>query len=145
MPSLLFVSSGATLASCPTASSQPVQLNLHTYVAALQRVPARAIGSFNLSTVSFAPYSRTQNYFSAICHSSTHSEASVVSIFRGSSLLFVLRRGLHSPRGPSFLLPCSVPLPPQSWHQCFSLRRLGLLLPHRRCSFRNDVIYKLER
>ena len=36
---------------------------------------------------------------------------------------------------PTFLVPCSLPSPPPppSSHHCFNLRRLGLLLRHRRC------------
>ena len=119
-------------------------LNLQIYLATIQSCLTPAVGSSNFSTVSLAPYSCTLNFFSASCHSSTHSAAAAVtSSLIGksvsswdSSLLFVLPWGPHLLCGPLSLVPCSVPPPPpcQSWHQWFCLWRLGLLLHHRGCS-----------
>ena len=39
-------SSGATLSSSPAAPPQPVQLNLQTYLAAVQSRPTPAVGAF---------------------------------------------------------------------------------------------------
>ena len=48
MSSLSFVFSCETLASSPAASSQPVKLNLQTYLAAIQSRPPPAVGSFKV-------------------------------------------------------------------------------------------------
>ena len=63
MSSLSFVFSYDTLASAPAASSQPVKLNLQTYLPVIQSRPPPAVGSFNLSTVSMAPYLISAEFF----------------------------------------------------------------------------------
>ena len=49
MSSLSFVFSCETLATSPAVSSQPVKLNVQTYLAVIQSSPPPAVGSFNLS------------------------------------------------------------------------------------------------
>ena len=118
MPSFLIGSSGATLAICLADSSQPVQLNLQTYLAAVECRPPPGVGSFNLSTVSLVPYSCAPNSSSASRYSSTpHSEASTVASSLKGKSVSVRPYSCHS---ESHMVLIRVFIEPRQLCQCYA-------------------------
>ena len=100
--------------SSPAASSQPVQLNPQTCLAAVQGHPAPAVSSFNLSTISFMPYSHTQNISWRAIRALLSLQLSLSPpLLQVSQYLSKVHLYFLSYTGdPSFVAPCSVPPPP---------------------------------
>ena len=113
----------ATLASSQSFLFITGSVKPAAYLAAIQRRPAPAVGSFDLSTVSLVLYSCALNSFSASCHSSTHSAAAAVaSSLIGKLASFRLRFILVSVllRGHNSLLLLPSPPPTQPSQHCFN-------------------------